>query len=270
MLDVTPPDWPYNEKPDLRPRYRLCKLGFALASLALGLQCADLALSLGAQFFGMVDVWKLVQSPRWRLLVGTPITWSAVLGAYLLLGRWRHASWNRRAGVLMLMNAIDLGFWASDNGRLLGLSIPELQDPWLRYAGSVLQWFELMLFALLAADVSSHLGRPESADGSRLARSFAMVGLTLWFLILLSCTTWLPGRGPVFRIRSLEVYLLILGSQALLAITAFQVTILCSQASRECARLLAELGPADHGDELLRSRSEGSDDPRSKSGDPWA
>ncbi len=264
-----PSDWLDNEKPDLRPRYRLCKLAFGLASMALGLQCADIALSLGAQFFGMADLWKLVHSPRWRLFVGTPITWSAVVGSYLLLGRWRHPGWNRRAGLLALMNAIDLGFWASDNGVLLGFQIPELQDPWLRYAGSVLQWFELMLFASLAAEVASHLGRAEATEASRLTRSFAMVGLTLWFIILLSCTAWFPARFPVFRVRSFEVFLLILGSQALLAISAFQVTILCLQASRECGRLLAELGPPDHGDDLLRSRSEAIDESHSKSDDSW-
>lgn len=268
MLDEIPPDWP-EEKPDLRPRYQLCKLGFALASMALGLQCADLALGLSFQFFGLPEVGQLVQNPYWRLVVGTPISWGALVAALLLLGRWEHAAWNRRAGLLLLMNAIDVGLWASDNSRLLGVDLKLLEDPWLRYALSVMQWLELMLFASLAAEVAVHLGRSEAGDSARLVRSLAIIGVIFWFLILLSCTNWLPGRGPVFRIQSLEVYLLLLGSHALLGITAFQVTILCSQAGRECQRLLLEMARSEQDDELLRSRSESADDPWSESDDPW-
>lgn len=270
MLDELSPDWP-EEKPDLRPRYQLCKLGFALAAMALGLQCANLALVLSFQFFGLPEVGVLVQNPYWGLVVGTPISWGALVAALLLLGRWQHAAWNRRAGLLFLMNAIDVGLWASDNSRLLGLDLKLLEDPWLRYALSALQWFELMLFASLAAEVAAHLGRTEASDSSRLVRSLASIGVIFWFLILLNCSSWLPGRGPVFRIQSLEIYLLLLGSHALLGITAFQVTILCSQAGRECQRLLVELAArSDQGDELLRSRSESSDDLWTESDDPWS
>lgn len=245
---------------DPKPRYRLCKLGFALGAIALGLQCASISLNIVALFGGVEELQQLVTNPTWDLLVGTPITWSALIGSYLLVGRWNEPRWNRRVGLLLLMNAVDLAFWASDNARFLGFTIPELQDPWFRHVGGVLQWFELMLFASLACDVLVHLDKTEAVEASVAARSFALVGLTLWAVRLLAFTNWGAGWPPQFRAMRPDALLLILGIEVILALTAFQGMLLNARASRECSALLDQLAKADRSHELLESRSEPFDD----------
>lgn len=270
MFETSPDPWPTDDPADLRPRYRLCRLAFGLGALALALQSADIALTIGSRFLEAPELSHLVGHPNWRLSVGTPITWGAFLSALLLVGRWRDLSWNRRAGLLLLLNALDVGFWASDNARLLGLALPPRRDNWLLHVCLAMQWVELMLFASLASEVSAHLGRPDAAEASRPARTMGLIGLGLWFVTLLACTVLVPGRWPVFQVRVLEVFLLLLASWALMAVMAFQVTVLCAHASRECGRLLSELARDPQEAHLPRPSAGPFEEPPSKRRDPWA
>ncbi len=174
---------PWSSEPLDHPsrRYGICRMAFRLGAIAVGLQSADILIRIGSLFvwiFGMVLVaanphaqpaflnqnlklMMMTQDDRWGLFIGTPISWSAAIAAYLLIGRWNDAGWNRRAVLLALMNTFDVYLWASQNSEALGLPVPRIESVWVGYCVGVLQWFELMLFGSLAADVAGHLGRPE-------------------------------------------------------------------------------------------------------------
>lgn len=253
---------------DHRPRYRLLKLAFTLGAIALGLQSAEVALQLLAGFGGVRDLQRLMNDPRWGLFVGTPITWLAVVSAYLLIGRWRDPRWNRRVGLLVVMNTFDLLLWASEAGPALGVHLVAIQNDWVRHLVRVLQWFELLIFAALAAQVALHLGRRQAAHYAGSVRTFCIVGVVIWAILLVGATTWTVWP-PVFRIASIEMLLLYLGSFAILGLAAYQTTILCILAARSCGEALADLHKADNDHDLLRSRSDNSADWPAHRDDPW-
>lgn len=219
---------------DPGPRHSLAWLGFGLGALALGLQCANLVLITLAQVFGIAEVRGLLLDPNWDLAIGTPISWGSWLGSLLLLGARGPGRWIQRTACLVGMNSFDLLLWWTDHGGAWGPGIPLLRDPWVGSVVGVLQWLELLLFASLAADYAIAL-RPQDQldDRRRLVRSFALVGIGLWGFLLVHCTVW-NGWPPRFVIVSLETYMLLLAGRILLALTAFQVTLLCYTAVRSC------------------------------------
>jgi hypothetical protein len=84
--------------------------------------------------------------PWYPWLVGAPITWGSLVGSYLLWGRWSEPSWQRRAGLLVLMNGFDLLTWFLHNAEALGLpSDPQLQRLLTEHA-----WFLTSLTRALA------------------------------------------------------------------------------------------------------------------------
>lgn len=229
---------------DPRPRYRLCRIAFALASVALGLQAAQLALQLYVEFTSDRRLAQVLMHPQWNLWVGTALSWGAAIASYLLIGRFADARWNRRAGLLALMNSVDLLIWASRHASLLSLgdTLAVLRNPWLGQGLYVLQWFELLLFAELAAELGTHLGRAEARDTLQPARATALIGLAIWSLYFCSFSAaYLRGRQVLGNPRWLmELLMLRLGFHAMLVVSAFLVTALCLTASRECRRLLDE------------------------------
>lgn len=253
---------------DTGPNYRRLRIAFTLGAIALGFQSAEIVLRLLATFGGVRELAFLLRNPRWGIFIGTPITWAAALSAYLLIGGWREPRWNRRVGLLALMNSVDLLFWASDCGPELGLRLVAINDEFVRYVGSILQWFELWLFAALASNVAFRLGRPEALTHQRSARSFCLMGLVVWTLVLFGGTNWATWP-PHFQITTVETFLLYMGSSAILGLAAFQVMLLCTLAARCSGRRLGELRATDRDHELLRTRSENSQDWPSHEDDPW-
>jgi hypothetical protein len=257
-----------------RLRYQLCSAGFALTALALGLLCADSALHL--LFFLSRDfrILAVAQRPGYSWVVGAPITWGSLAGSYLLWGRWNLASWQRRAGLLVLMNSFDLVTWFLHNGGDLGLwsdvAIRRMltEHEWfLVNLTRFLGWAELGLFASLAADVLAHLEMPGAVGAGQTARVFVTMGASAQVLFFVMLTDWqkdplwpLPcraGRDPL-------IYLLILGSSFLLTVSSLQVTALSIVACRYGQRLLAEWRQIDRGQgdpqhDLLKPRSEADD-----------
>ncbi len=253
--------WMPEALPNPTRRYGICRLAFRLGAIAVGLQSADILIRIGSLFvlvFGQamaaanahgqpaflkqnLRLLMVLQDSRWGLFIGTPISLSAAIAAYLLIGRWRDSGWNRRVVLLALMNTFDVYLWAAQNARHLEWAIPAIHNSWVGYCVSVLQWFELMLFGSLAADVAIHLGRAEAEKKEQKSRSFAMVGLAIWSLVLLIGTRLRPGALPAFRLPVREAYFLALMSEVTLALTAFQVMILCLLASRDCSQILHEL-----------------------------
>lgn len=261
---------------DERPKYRMCQTGFVLIALALGLLCIDAMLDLATWFTGNQAIGMVLRDPLWTWLVGAPITWGSLLGSYLLLGRWNESDWRRRAGLLVLMNTVDAGFWIITHGDALGLGLGPVPHPWARlHVGMAIGWAELLLIASLAADVSIRLGRARVIEAVRAARSCALFGAMLWAIWFVTQTRW--DHWPlVARKLNLEGVLLMLAAVLVLALTSFQVTILCILASRQCGRVIRDLNREDQDHDLLRSRSEiawqdpSYDDPwTNPRSDPW-
>jgi hypothetical protein len=264
------------EREEVRRQYRLCRIGFAFVALGVGLLCLSDACFSAFLLTGKWQILELLRTSWWDWLVGSPITWCTVVGSYFLWARAADPSWQRRAGALLVMNLIDLILWTISHEEPLGLRLGDLGNPWFRQAlASGMGWVEFMLFASLAAELSAHLGKAEAPQAHLAARSVATIGLVFWLLSFLSQTDW-KGGWPLVqqppKPPGLEPLLFLLGASVLTAITSFQVAALCLGASRQCARVLAEMDEQDGAHDLLSSRSEsGDDDPRHwyDDDDPW-
>jgi hypothetical protein len=171
------------ERDEQRQMYRLCRIGFGLITLGLGLLWVDSALNLVFLLTFNHDILSLLQHPWWGWLVGAPITWGTLIGAYLLWGRSNDPSWHRRAGLLVIMNGIDLINWTLDHSEALGLHLGPVGPDWLRSQVSKgLSWAEFLLFASMAVDMLKQLGKNQSPETGTSARTLATIGLVFWAL----------------------------------------------------------------------------------------
>src|SRR3954452_15702504 len=118
------------ERETQRQTYLLCRLGFAILSVSLLLACSTSILTLVAQFGGP-SLMAWIGGLSWWRWVGTPIVWGCLVGTYLLWGRWDEPGWQRRAGMLVLMNLIDVVLWVLDHGDDLTLRLGDVGHKWL-------------------------------------------------------------------------------------------------------------------------------------------
>jgi hypothetical protein len=246
---------------DPRRPYRLAGRGFALVALGLGLLCLSDVASL-AYTFGMFPAYtKLVGSPAWTWGIDFPITAATLLGSLFLVRCWSVPSWVRRAGLLALMNGIDAVMWVLTRSEELGLNLAtglEAHEWALRLVTLGLGWFELMLAASLAADVSAHLWNMRAGAAGRGVQVTALMGAVLWAVIVVTRTDW--EAWPIMPRPGAELFLLMLLQRLLVAIAAFQLTVLCLHASRQCAHYVKEWERRDTSHDLLQSRSESEGD----------
>jgi hypothetical protein len=268
MTQLAPNAPEFETDDDPRARYRILRFAFALGAVALGIQSAEIALHLFVTFTGDAHIEKLLGLPGWRYWIGPPITFGAALSAYLTIGRFPDDSWNRRAILLSAMNTFDIGLWVADHAQELNLLNPLVlwvKHPLIREGVYVLQWFELGLFMSLASDLIRHLGRDSAIDLQRTGRATALFGLITWLvgygMAYAGATGMVRANRRFFR----QYHMLKLLSSLLLAMTAFQATVLCLVASRDCARLLANLRRGEHDPEYRESFG---DEPRKKSAIP--
>jgi hypothetical protein len=247
------------EHDELVWRYRLCWVGFQLSALALGLLCLSNVGSVLFLFTRDPNLGMLLKSPFWNWGVGATITFGSFLGSFLLLGRWKEADWQRRVGLLVSMNFVDVLTWFVHHAEELGLKEGVGETPWmLDSLTQALGWAELMIFAGLAADVAEHLGMATAPFAGRVARTFLMVGATIWAAYFIGETEWkvgwpFPRRPPGMRPVAALAFLSFI---FLYTIGALQVSALCAAASRQCRRMLNDLARSRNEDELLKSRSE--------------
>ena len=262
-----PEAWRNQEILEERPRYVLCRIAFILVGIGLGIYCFDIAAQVTLYLTRDAGILKALRSQWWKWGVGAPITWCTVLGALLLWGRWRDASWQRRAGILLLLNLIDVVTWTVSHGGELGLKIGDFS----RYAflrGEVSQligWAEFFLFANLAGEVADHLAADR--DLVRLGRAMGplcAIGATFSFLEFLAMSDKKAGWPPQQGIFNEEVRLLILMNLVLSFAATAQAVLLNLLAARKCGEHLANLKRVEVGEDLLKPRSRLDDD------DPWA
>lgn len=253
------------ERDERRYRYRFCRAGFALLALGLAFLCLDACGVLGFLLTFDPRIRAAIRSEWWDWFVGAPIPWATLIGSYLLWGRSTDASWQRRAGVLVLLNASDVVSWAIAHNAQLGLGLEELRHEWLlTQITSGLGWVEYMLIVSLAVEMTRELGKRSDADAGMATQTLATIGLVFWLISFVTRTDWTqwPLVEKQFVPAKLPVILLIgLGMNLLTTITAFHVTAHCISAYRQCSLALAYIDAEEHAsDELLRSRSETSAD----------
>lgn len=260
------------ERDRLRTRLRLCQAGFLLSSIGLGMLCFELACFWGAGLTRQREVWQIVHSAWWNWIFGATIPWATLIGSYFFWGRSTDPSWQRRAGMLVLMNGIDVCSWFLEYGHALGLGLGPPRLNWLQWQlTSALGWLEFILFASLAADILRELGNPGAAEREATARWLSTVGLLLWLLLFIGCTNWKGG----WPLRGFQPLLGMLATGFLQIVTAFQVTVLSLAAGRQCARVRSKMDHEDEEHELLRSPSErAGEDPfawleHQHQEDPW-
>ncbi|MBV8314417.1 MAG: hypothetical protein JOZ63_18425 [Planctomycetaceae bacterium] len=244
------------ERERQRQTYQLCRLGFAILSLALLLACFSSLLYLTPFFVGRGPVvWFRQMS--WSRWIDAPIVWGSLVGTYLLWGRWSEPGWQRRAGLLVLMGLVDAVLWFLEHGADLGLRLSEVGHEWLRVElGEALGWAEFALIASLAGDLMSHLGVEQAPTASKATRSLATKGAIVWMLFFCQQTDWNAWPLKNHGISSVEAWLLLLVSNMIWSITLIQVTALSIAAVRQTTRVLAEMDQEDREHDLLKSPSE--------------
>ncbi len=165
--------WSFWDDP-LLPRLRLCRLALGLSALALGLLCAsNIALEF-APLLGVHQFLGLLGKPFWIWGIEPVITWGSLLGAILFLGRWDDPSWQRCAGLLVLLDAVDAGTWLLSHAQALGISERSVEaHGWLITLLTLgTGWIELLLTAALAEQVAHQAGDDGPAEsGARFACS---------------------------------------------------------------------------------------------------
>ena len=229
-----------------RRRYQLCRAGFALIAVALVLASLQSILSFPMHFRARPFLPWLLRSAAWQW-TDVPVVWGSLIGVYLLWGRWDDRSWQRRAGLLLVMCLADAWLWFLDHGADLGLRVGDVGSVWFRvHVGQALGWAEFALIAGLACDVMVHLGVPQAAETGRSTRSLAATGAGIWMLRFLIQTDWRQGWPLDFRrVLTVESLLLNLGWNLVWTITVIQVTALVIAATRQLNEVLREMAKED-------------------------
>ncbi len=244
------------DREQLRRTYEVSRIGFAILSVALVLACMTAFVPLLWHFYP--DFCAAITGTRWFRSLDVPITWGSLLGVTLLWGRFEHAGWQRRVGLLLVMSLVDAGLWLLDHGDALGLGEGKLAHEWLRgNVGEALGWAEFALMAGLSCDYLEHLGVEYARESGKSTRSMAATGAVLWLLLFCQRTNWSAGWPlSAHRIRSIEEYLLFQASHLIWAITLVQVTALVISSAKRSGRVLAEMKHEDESNDPFKPWSE--------------
>lgn len=243
-----------SEHEPIAPRYRICNVGFWISGLALALLGLSGALTLWGNLTGAQGLLLAMQQPWFTWGVELPITAGALLGSYLLWGRWSDANWQRRAGLLVAMNLFDAISWGFYQASEMGAAVAVANHHWLvDNLVMLFGWVEFFLFADLAAEVASHLKIRTAHDAGQTARRFCTFGFTVSLIFFVTQTRWDAGwpliQGPWPNLPALLMWL---GVAFLRVLAALQVATLCFLAGMACRRTARELSQEA---ELASSRS---------------
>jgi hypothetical protein len=246
------------EREQLRKTYEVGRMGFGILSAALVLACVTTLVPLLRNFYPELGA-RIIATAGYRWL-DVPITWGSLLGVTLLWGRFDHAGWQRRVGLLLVMSLADAGLWFLDHGAALGVAQGDFGHDWLRgNLGQALGWAEFALMAALSCDYLEHLGVEYARESGKSTRSMAATGAVVWLLLFCEHTDW-RGGWPLapHRWRSIEEFLLHQASNLIWTITLLQVTSLVISAARMSGQVLAEMRFEDEVNDPFKSRSEWS------------
>ncbi len=194
------------EREHFRKTYQLCRLAFLITALALVLASFTSLLAMYALFDHRLYLWmKESAFFRWT---SAPIVWGCVIGATLLLGRWDHVSWQRRTGLFLVMNLVDLGLWFISHADDMGPEVGAFGHRWLRDSmGIALGWGEFALLSSLTCDYLTHLGVDYASDSDKSTRSMAATGAMVWLLSFCQRTNCArAGRYKRYRLTNSTVF----------------------------------------------------------------
>jgi hypothetical protein len=244
------------EREQIRKTYQLCRLAFIVLGTALALACFTSLLGLFGRFQPALLSW--VQGSGLYDWVDAPIVWGCLIGATLLWGRWDHVSWQRRAGLFLVMNLVDVGLWFISRADAMGAQAGEFGHEWLRESlGTALGWGEFALISSLTCDYLVHLGVEHARESDKSTRSMAATGAMVWLLYFCQRTNWRAGWPlHVHQLRALDGFLVFYGYHLIWTITLIQVTALVISAVRQTTTVLEEIDREDQEHDLLRSRSD--------------
>jgi heme exporter protein D len=167
-------------------------------------------------------------------------------------------SWQRRAGLFLVMNLVDVGLWFISRADDLGPQAGEFGHKWLRDSlGTALGWGEFALLSSLTCDYLAHLGVEHARDSDKSTRSMAATGAMVWLLHFCQRTNWRAGWPLQFHPgRGLDGFLVYYGYNLIWTITLIQVTALVFSAVHQSTAVLEEIEREDQENDLLRSRSD--------------
>jgi hypothetical protein len=244
------------EREQLRKTYEVSRIGFTILSAALVLACLTSLLPILANFYPEL-CGRILMTP-WFQWLDVPITWGSLLGVTLLFGRFDHAGWQRRVGLLLVMSMVDAGLWFLDHGTALGLVEGDVGHDWLRMnVGQALGWAEFALIAGLSCEYLEHLGVEFARESGKSTRSMAATGAVVWLLLFCQRTNWSGGWPLVpHRIRSIEEFLLYQASHLIWAITLMQVTSMTLSAARMSGQVLTEMLFEDEANDPFKPQSQ--------------
>jgi len=233
------------EREQLRKNYQLCRVGFGIVAVGLGLACFEALLDL----FGRLQPHFLlsIRESPWYQWLATPITWCPLIGVSMLRGTWDQTSWRRRSGLLLVMCLVDLGLWFFERGESLGLQFGNVGHFWLRrHIGEALGWAEFALLSSLSGVYLVHLGVDQARDSDKATRSMIVTGAALWMILFCQQTNWAAG-WPLHprRIMAVEWIMLHYGWQLVWTIVLLQVTGLVISAARLSSHALQEMDRED-------------------------
>ena len=97
------------EREQLRKTYQLCRLASSMPPWPWCWPVLIRCSTCSATFEPGPVTW--IQSSAAIQWLDAPIVWGCLIGATLLWGRWDHVSWQRRAGLFLVMNLVDVGLW---------------------------------------------------------------------------------------------------------------------------------------------------------------
>jgi hypothetical protein len=233
------------EREQLRKNYQLCRLGFGITAIGLGLACFESLLDL----FGRLQphLFLSIRESLWYEWLDTPIAWCPLIGVSLLRGSWEQTSWRRRSGLLLVLCLVDLGLWFFARGEALGLPLGHDENGWLRkHIGEALGWSEFALLSGLSGVYLVHLGIEQARDSDKATRSMVVTGAALWMILFCQRTNWAAG-WPLQqrRVMGLEWIMLYYGWQLVWTIILIQVTGFVISAARQTRHALEEMDRED-------------------------
>ena len=234
---------------NLTSRYTLCRWGFvltALASTVMTVDAAGQAALLLNRDPRMVAKLLVFVSPEWGLYAGSVLTWCALAGSILLVGRWDEESWRRRTGWFMLLSVAGVGMWVLRHADRFGLSPAEAPHPLLRMLVTIgLRWLWMLRLIDLAGDVAEHLGLAAARKERAAARTALLLAAVFWGLLLLVDLPALLGQPVRMGPRGFRrIFLPFIGFTFTRCAVSFLTTILALAAARECSRMLKDLRDA--------------------------
>jgi len=233
---------------DFLKTYVHCRTAFLFLTIGL-IPAALIQVLFVVGQLGDPRILLWLRQATWLDWTSASTTWSVLIGATLLWGRWENPSWQRRSSLLMSMCLIDVGIWFLDMGDKQALG----DSAWFRdQVGHALGWAEFALLASLSGAFLSHLGLEQAEESAKSTRSLAASGAVIWLMLFCEMANLRAG-WPIKPNPQLprQTLLLSLGAELIATICLIQVTALVVAALRQVDRQIRDMATEEPEEELF-------------------